>query len=80
MYNVIMHNDDVTTMEFVVKVLKDIFRKSAQEAETLMLKIHHEGAAIAGTYYKDIAMSKMNLTMGLARENGFPLQLTIEKA
>lgn len=79
-YNVVMHNDDVTTMDFVVMVLKRIFHKSEEEAETIMLKIHNEGAAVVGTYYKDIAQSKAQLTMNLARENGFPLKLTVEEA
>ena len=79
MYNVIMHNDDVTTMDFVVYVLVKIFRKSEQDAETTMLKIHNEGSAIVGTYSQDIAQSKANYTMNLAKANNFPLQLTIEE-
>ena len=78
-YNVIMHNDDVTTMDSVVYVLVRIFRKSEDEAETLMLKIHNEGSAIVGTYSQDIAQSKANYTMNLAKANNFPLQLTIEE-
>lgn len=74
-----MHNDDVTTMDFVVMVLKRIFRKSEQDAESTMLKIHHEGSAVAGTYFRDIAKSKAEYTMALARTNGFPLKLTIEE-
>lgn len=80
MFNVIMHNDDETTMDFVVMVLQRIFRKSEQDAEIIMLKIHNEGAAIVGTYFKDIAVSKARYTMELARQNGFPLQLTTEEA
>jgi ATP-dependent Clp protease adaptor protein ClpS len=79
MYNVIMHNDDVTTMDFVVYVLVKIFRKSEQDAETTMLKIHNEGSAIVGTYSQDIAQSKANYTMNLAKANNFPLKLTIEE-
>lgn len=79
MYNVIMHNDDVTTMDFVVMVLRRIFRKSEEDAETIMMKIHNEGQAVVGTYFKDIAQSKANYTMALARKNGFPLMLTIEE-
>lgn len=78
-YNVIMHNDDVTTMDFVVMVLKRIFRKSEADAETLMLRVHNEGSAIVGTYSKDIALSKADYTMNLAKQNGFPLKLTIEE-
>lgn len=79
LYNVIMHNDDETTMDFVVMVLQRIFRKSHEEAVCLMLKIHHEGAAIAGTYHKDIAESKAGFTMATARQNGFPLKVTTEE-
>lgn len=79
MYNVIMHNDDVTTMDFVVMVLRRIFRKSAEDAEVIMLKVHNEGQAVVGTYFKDIAQSKVNYTKTLARKNGFPLMLTIEE-
>ena len=79
MYNVIMHNDDVTTMDFVVYVLVKIFRKSEDDAETLMLKVHNEGSAVVGTYSQDIAQSKANYTMNLAKANNFPLLLTIEE-
>ena len=79
MYNVIMHNDDVTTMDFVVYVLVKKIKKSEQDAETIMLKIHNEGSAIVGTYSQDIAQSKANYTMNLAKANNFPLQLTIEE-
>ena len=79
-FNVIMHNDDVTTMDFVVFVLVKIFRKSEADAESLMLKIHNEGSAIVGTYSHDIAKSKANYTMNLAKANNYPLQLTIEES
>ena len=79
-YHVLFHNDDTTTMEFVVMVLKTIFRKSAEEAQNLMMKVHTEGSAIAGTYSRDIAESKVKKTTKLARANGFPLELTIEEA
>ena len=80
MYNVIMHNDNVTTMDFVVMVLQRIFHKNEEDAEVIMLKVHNEGSAIAGTYSKDIAVSKANFTMSLAKQNGFPLRLTTEEA
>lgn len=79
-YNVIMHNDDYTTMDFVVMVLKQVFCKSPEEAERLMMKVHQEGQAIVGTYYRDMAESKAKYTMGLARANGFPLKLTTQIA
>lgn len=79
LYNVIMHNDDETTMDFVVMVLVRIFHKSEQDAETVMLKIHNEGSAIVGAYSRDIAQSKANQTMALARQEGFPLSVTIQE-
>lgn len=79
-YDVIMHNDDVTTMEFVVAVLIAVFFKSAAEAEELMMKIHVEGQAIVGTYNsKDVAQSKACKAEAMARSSMFPLQLTVEE-
>ncbi len=78
-FNVILHNDDVTTMDFVVFVLHNIFRKSVKDAEILMMKVHNEGSAVAGTYTKDIAESKVKKTKNLARANKFPLELTTEE-
>ena len=80
LYNVVIHNDDFTTMDFVVMLLMRIFHKSYDVAETLMLKVHHEGSAVAGTYQQDIARSKQQYAMDLARQNGFPLKLTVEEA
>lgn len=79
-YNVILHNDDFTTMEFVVKILTTIFFRSEAEAQTLMLKVHKEGQAVAGTYSLDIAQSKANKATSLAKQEGFPLRLTVELA
>lgn len=76
-YNVILHNDDFTTMEFVVRVLTTIFSKSEAEANNLMLKVHREGQAVAGTYSLDIAQSKARKATALARQEGFPLRLTV---
>lgn len=80
LYNVIMHNDDYTTMDFVVMLLKRVFRKSEEDAVATMLKIHNEGSAIVGTYSYDIAKSKVALAERYIYENEFPLQLTIEEA
>lgn len=79
-WDVVMHNDDVTTMDFVVMVLMRIFRKSEDVAESIMMKIHTEGSAVVGRYYRDIAESKRLLTISIARENGFPLKLTLKEA
>lgn len=77
-YRVILHNDDFTTMEFVVMILRNIFFKSEAEAETLMMQVHRSGQAVAGVYTRDIAMSKVQKATTLARQSNFPLRLTIE--
>lgn len=76
-YKVIIHNDDFTTMDFVVMILVLIFFKSTTEAEKLMLDVHNKGQAVVGIYSFDIASSKVDKATKLARENGFPLRLTI---
>ena len=78
-YDVIIHNDDYTTMDFVVMILKTIFNKSHDEAMQLMLFVHENGEAIAGSYIYDIAQSKADKATSLARAEGFPLQLTVNK-
>lgn len=77
-YKVIIHNDDFTTMEFVVEVLKTVFYLSNEKAEELMLQVHHANKAVVGIYTYDIAMSKANKAINMAREKGFPLRLTVE--
>lgn len=67
-------------MEFVVKILTTIFFRSEAEAQALMLKVHKEGQAVAGTYSLDIAQSKANKATSLAKQEGFPLRLTVELA
>ena len=79
MYKVIMHNDDFTTMEFVVEVLKTVFFKQEAEAEQLMLQVHRAGSAVVGLYTYDIAISKVQKAMRMAREKGYPFKLTCEK-
>ena len=79
-YNVLLHNDDYTTMDFVVEILMNIFHKSLMEAEQIMLNIHRLGKAICGTYTYDIAQTKVYQVKQLARKNGFPLLATIEEA
>lgn len=77
-YRVVMHNDDITTMDFVVMVLKLVFFKPDADAESLMMKIHKEGKASIGVYTYDIAASKVRKTLRMARKEGYPLELTIE--
>lgn len=80
MYNVVMHNDDETTMDFVVKILVDVFHKTKEEASSLMIQVHFNGKAVVGTYYRDIAKSKVIMATRLARKNRFPLRFTVEEA
>ncbi len=77
-YKVIIHNDDFTTMDFVVKVLMEVFFLSEENAQALMLQVHHSNKAVAGVYTYDIAVSKAQKAVNMARENGFPLRLTVE--
>ena len=78
MYRVIFHNDDITTMDFVVEVLEKVFRKSTAEATSLMLQVHTQGQAAVGTYTYDIAVTRRNKAKAMARAEGFPLRITIE--
>ena len=77
-YKVIIHNDDFTTMEFVVMILKQVFLKSEEEAQALMLRVHHSDKAVVGIYSYDVATSKVRKATNMAREAGFPLRLTVE--
>jgi ATP-dependent Clp protease adaptor protein ClpS len=77
-YQVLLHNDDFTTMEFVVEVLLRYFRKSATEANRIMLEVHHKGVGVAGVYTREMAETKIAQVTELAQERGFPLLLTME--
>ena len=77
-YKVIIYNDDFTTMEFVVMILVQVFLKSEGEANALMLQVHHSDKAVVGIYSYDIAVSKANKAMRMAREQNYPLRLTVE--
>jgi ATP-dependent Clp protease adaptor protein ClpS len=75
---VVLHNDDYTTMEFVVMVLTRYFAKSETEAHHVMLEVHHRGRGLAGIYSRDVAESKVEQVEELARSEGFPLRCTTE--
>ena len=77
-YKVIIHNDDFTTMEFVVMILVQVFLMDEARAESLMLQVHHAGKAVVGIYSYDIAQTKAKRATDMAREQGFPLRLTVE--
>ena len=77
-YKVIIYNDDFTTMDFVVKVLVEVFFKKKAEALTLMLKVHRVGQAVVGVYSYDVAVSKVRRATLMARDAGYPLRLTCQ--
>lgn len=79
-YNVIMINDDFTSMEFVVRILISIFHKDSITAEAIMMHVHKNGRAVVGTYPYDIALTKTNTAMTQARNEGFPFRMIIEEA
>ena len=79
MYKVLLHNDDYTTMEFVVEVLMFIFNKSTEEAVGIMLNVHRKGIGICGVYTFEVSETKVNSVHSIARQNGFPLKCTMEK-
>lgn len=78
-YKVILINDNQTPMEFVVDVLKSIFKHSDKTAQDIMIAIHNDGAGIAGIYTYEVAEQKGVEATKLSRDNGFPLQIRIEK-
>ncbi len=78
-YRVIMHNDDFTSMEFVVEILMDIFHKNEAEAERLMLMVHESGKAAVGSYPYDLAVTKVQAAAARAKEEGFPFRMTVEE-
>lgn len=77
-YKVLMHNDDFTTMEFVVNVLVTIFHKNELEAERLMLMVHQKGHAVVGIYPYDVAKTRINKALVWAKQQGFPFRMTME--
>lgn len=78
-YSVIMINDDFTTMEFVVGVLVDIFRKDELTAQALMMNVHKNGQAVVGKYPYDIAYTRVKKALERAKEEGFPFRMIIEE-
>ncbi len=78
LYKVLLHNDDYTTMEFVVLVLTTIFRRTQSEAVRIMLQVHREGIGIAGVYAREIAETRVSKATRLARAHEFPLRCTME--
>ena len=79
MFQVLLHNDDYTTMEFVVDILMRVYRKSADQATAIMLAVHEKGTGGAGVYPYEIAETQIERTHHLAREAGFPLRCTLQE-
>ena len=79
LFKVILHNDDFTTMEFVVFVLQYVFNRAEPEALTIMLKVHNEGLGIAGVYPYEVANMKSEKAMNLAKSREYPLLCTVEE-
>lgn len=79
LYKVLLHNDDYTTMDFVVMILQTIFNKNTDEATRVMLNVHHQGVGIAGVYTREIAETKVALVHRIAKRNQFPLKCSLER-
>ena len=78
LWKVLLHNDDYTTMEFVVQVLMEYFHKEETEAVAIMLSVHQKGLGVAGVYTKDVATAKVEQVTHTAEEAGYPLLVTAE--
>ena len=78
-YDVVFLNDEVTTVEFVIKVLKNIFHKTTEQSVTITEHIHKKGKGVVGTYLYEIAEQKGIETTLLAREEGYPLQVKVQR-
>ena len=79
LYRVLLHNDDFTTMEFVVHVLEAVFQKTDSEAVRIMLNVHNEGVGVAGVYTYEVAEMKIERVTQMARAEEYPLLCTMEE-
>ena len=79
-FRVLLHNDDYTTMEFVMSVLETVFHKTPSEAYRVMMQVHTEGLGLCGVYPFEVAETKADAAQSLARHEGFPLQASVEEA
>lgn len=78
MYKVLLHNDDYTTMEFVVSILITVYHHNESSAFKIMMHVHTNGIGVAGVYTREVAETKVAQTTALARKNEFPLEASIE--
>ena len=79
LYKVILLNDDYTPMEFVLQVLETVFHKTPAVAHRVMMQVHLEGRAVCGAYSYEVAETKVATVQDLAKQDGFPLQATLEE-
>jgi ATP-dependent Clp protease adaptor protein ClpS len=79
LYKVVLHNDDYTTMEFVVFILRTVFHKSESEAYVVMMKVHEAGIGIAGIFTYEVANMKAEKAMNISRAQEYPLLCTVEE-
>jgi ATP-dependent Clp protease adaptor protein ClpS len=80
LFHVLLHNDDYTTMDFVVDLIVTVFGRSQAEAQSIMMAVHTRGLAVCGTYPHEIAETKVAMVHDLARQHEFPLRASIEGA
>lgn len=78
LYKVLLHNDNYTTREFVVAVLREVFHRPETEAVQIMLHVHYNGIGVAGVYTYEVAETKIKTVEELAKANEFPLRLSME--
>ena len=79
MFRVLLHNDDFTTMDFVVQILMRVFNKTFEEAARIMLNVHRKGIGLCGVFTYEVAETKVDTVHSLAREHQYPLKCTMEK-
>ena len=79
LFRVLLHNDDFTTMEFVVFILQHVFNRETAEAFSIMLKVHNEGIGVAGVYPYEVANMKCEKAMNIAKAREYPLLCTVEE-
>ena len=79
LYRVLLHNDDYTTMEFVIRILETVFTKGPSEAYRIMMQVHTQGRGLCGAYTHEVAETKVALVHATAREEGFPLRASLEE-
>jgi ATP-dependent Clp protease adaptor protein ClpS len=80
LFKVVLHNDDYTTMQFVIEVLEGVFHKSPAEAFRIMMHVHTRGQGVCGAYPYEVAETKVGMVHDAARERGYPLRASMEEA